>query len=200
MSSFPQVIEIEIIVHLFFLYFDTLKSCVYFTLRAHHSSDEPLFKRWTQIHSGHCIGQRKRFYQSRNFSWTVLLQGVLILQIPPQSLAEHSSNCTGQAILYSYSSTPTLLLILTCPHCSVQSLSRVRFFATPWIAARQAFLSITNSRSSPRLNVHRVSDTIQPSHPLSSPFPPAPNPSQHQGLFQWVNSSHEVAKVLEFQL
>ena len=49
-------------------------------------------------------------------------------------------------------------------------------------------------------NVHRVSDDIQPSQPLSSPSPPAPNPSQHQGLFQWVNSSHEVAKVLEFQL
>ena len=49
-------------------------------------------------------------------------------------------------------------------------------------------------------HVHRVGDTIQPSHPLSSPSPPAPNPSQHQGLFQWVNSSHEVAKVLEFQL
>ena len=39
---------------------------------------------------------------------------------------------------------------------------------------------------------HRVSDAIQPSHPLSSPSPPAPNPSQHQSLFQWVNSSHEV--------
>ena len=48
-------------------------------------------------------------------------------------------------------------------------------------------------------HVHPVGDTIQPSHPLSSPSPPAPNPSQHQGLFQWVNSSHEVAKVLEFQ-
>ena len=44
--------------------------------------------------------------------------------------------------------------------------------------------------------VHQVGDAIQPSHPLSSPSPPAPNPSQHQGLFQWVNSSHEVAKVL----
>ena len=49
-------------------------------------------------------------------------------------------------------------------------------------------------------HVHRVSDAIQPSHPLSSPSPPAPNPSQHQSLFQWVNSSHEVAKGLEFQL
>ena len=49
-------------------------------------------------------------------------------------------------------------------------------------------------------HVHRVGDAIQSSHPLSSPSPPAPNPSQHQSLFQWVNSSHAVAKVLEFQL
>ena len=49
-------------------------------------------------------------------------------------------------------------------------------------------------------HVHRVSDAIQPFHPLSSPSPTAPNPSQHQSLFQWVNSLHEVAKVLEFQL
>ena len=48
-------------------------------------------------------------------------------------------------------------------------------------------------------HVHRVSDAIQPSHPLSSPSTSAPNHSQHQSLFQWVNSSHEVAKVLEFQ-
>ena len=51
-----------------------------------------------------------------------------------------------------------------------------------------------------QIQVHRVSDAIQPSHPLSSPSPPSPNPSQHQSLFQWVNTSHEVAKVLEFQL
>ena len=49
-------------------------------------------------------------------------------------------------------------------------------------------------------HVHRFSDAIQPSHPLSSPSPLSPHPSQHQSLFQWVNSSHEVAKVLEFQL
>ena len=188
---------------------------------------------------------------------------------------------------------------------SVQSLSRVRLFVTPWITAHQASLSITNSRSSLKLmstesvmpsshpilcrgifssvqssrsvmspmnhstsglpvhhllpdftqthvhcvgdgiqpahplqrniqfssvaqlystlcnpmnhstpslpvhhqlpeftqtHVHRVGDGIQPCHALSSPSPPALNLSQHQGLFQWVNSSHEVAKVLEFQL
>ena len=53
---------------------------------------------------------------------------------------------------------------------------------------------------STQTHVHQVGDAIQPSHPLSSPSPPDPNPSQHQSLFQWVNSSHEVAKVLEFQL
>ena len=49
-------------------------------------------------------------------------------------------------------------------------------------------------------HVHWVSDAIQPSHPLLAPSPPARSLSQHQGLFSWVSSSHEVAKVLEFQL
>ena len=53
---------------------------------------------------------------------------------------------------------------------------------------------------STQTHVHQVGDVIQPSHPLSSPSPPTPNPSQHQSIFQRVNSSHEVAKVLEFQL
>ena len=48
-------------------------------------------------------------------------------------------------------------------------------------------------------HVHQIGDAIQPSRPLSSPFPPAFNPSQHQGLFQWVDSSHQVAKVLKLQ-
>ena len=49
-------------------------------------------------------------------------------------------------------------------------------------------------------HVHRVDDVIQPSHPLSSSSPPALNLCQHKGPFQWVSSSHQVAKVLEFQL
>ena len=53
---------------------------------------------------------------------------------------------------------------------------------------------------STQTHVHRVGDAIQPSHPRSSPSPPALNLSQHQGLFQWVSSWHQVAKVLEFQL
>ena len=53
---------------------------------------------------------------------------------------------------------------------------------------------------STQTHVHCVGDAIQPSPPLSSPYPPAFNLSQHQGFFQWVSSSHQVAKILEFQL
>ena len=66
--------------------------------------------------------------------------------------------------------------------------------STPGLPVHHQLLEFTQT------HVHRVSDAIQPSHPLSSPSPPAPNPSQHQSLFQWVNSLNEVAKVLEFQL
>ena len=51
-----------------------------------------------------------------------------------------------------------------------------------------------------QIHAHQVGDAIQSSHPLSSPSPPAFSLSQHQGLFQWVSSSHQVAKVLELQL
>ena len=82
---------------------------------------------------------------------------------------------------------------------SVQWLSRVWLFATPWIAAHQASLSSTTPRVTQN-HVHWVGDAMQPSHPLLSPSPPAFNLSQHQGLFQCVSSSHQVAKDLEFQL
>ena len=71
--------------------------------------------------------------------------------------------------------------------------------ANPWIAARQVSLSIIKSRSLLKL-VHWVGDAIQSSCPLSSPFSAAFNLSQDQGLCKWVISSHQVAKVLEFQL
>ena len=83
---------------------------------------------------------------------------------------------------------------------SVQLLSRVRLFATPWITAHQASPVHHKLPEFTQTHVHPVSDTIQPSHPLSSPSPPVPNPSQHEGLFQWVNSSHEVAKYWSFSI
>ena len=66
--------------------------------------------------------------------------------------------------------------------------------STPGLPVHHQLLEFTQT------HVHQVGDAIQPSHPLLSPSPPAPNPSQHQGLLQGVSCSHQVAKVLEFQL
>ena len=86
--------------------------------------------------------------------------------------------------------------------------------SVPFSSVAQSCLTLCDSMdcSTPGLPVHHqlpeltqthvcwVGDAIQPSHPLSSPFPPAFNLSQHQGLFQWVSSLHQVDKILEFQL
>ena len=82
---------------------------------------------------------------------------------------------------------------------SVQSLSRVRLcdlmgHSTPGLPVHHQLPEFTQT------HVHWVSDAIQPSHPLLSPSPPTFNLCQHQGLFKWVCSSHQVAKILEFQL
>ena len=87
-------------------------------------------------------------------------------------------------------------LVVSIP--SVQLLSHVRLFATPWITACQASLSITNSRSS--LKLMSIESWCHPAIsssvvPVSSCFQSLPASES----FQWVNSSHEVAKVLEFQ-
>ena len=83
---------------------------------------------------------------------------------------------------------------------SIQSLSHVRLCdpmncSMPGFPVHDQLLELAQTH-----HVHRVCDAIQPSHPLSSPSPPAFNLSQHQGLFQWVSSLHQVAKILEFQL
>jgi len=87
-------------------------------------------------------------------------------------------------------------LYITIYFSSVQLLSRVRLFATPWTTARQASLSIINSQS--------LCPLSQSCHPTISssvvPFSSRFQSSQHQGLFKWVSSLHQVAKVLEFQL
>ena len=91
-----------------------------------------------------------------------------------------------------------LIVVFKVQFSSGQSLSRVRLCdpmnrSTPGLPVYHQLLEFTQT------HVHWVGDAIQPSHPLSSPSPPAPNLSQHQGLFKWVSSVHQVAKVLGFQ-
>jgi len=98
-------------------------------------------------------------------------------------------SCLGKWILYHWA---------TCRCCSVTQLSLTLCdpmdCSTPGLPVHHQLLELTQT------HVHWVGDAIQPSHPLSSPSPPAFNLSQHQGLFQWVSSLHQVAKILEFQL
>ena len=83
---------------------------------------------------------------------------------------------------------------------SVQSHSHIRLFVTPMDCSTPGLSVPHQLPEFTQTHIHWVRDAIQPSHPLSSPFCPTFNLSQHQGLFQWVTSSHQVAKVLEFQL
>ena len=97
--------------------------------------------------------------------------------------------------------SPEVLPFLQCgikyeKFSSVQLLSRVQLFATPWTVARQACLSKPTPGTCSN-SAHWVSDAWP--YPLWSPFPPTLNLSQHQGLFQWISSSHQVAKVLELK-
>ena len=106
----------------------------------------------------------------------------------PASLSEPSFSSINEGL------GPGSLLV---QFSSVQSFSCVQLFATPWTAALPVHHQLPESTQT---HVHWVSDAIQPSHPLPSPSPPAFNLSHHQGLFQWGSSSHQTAKVLEFQL
>ena len=86
---------------------------------------------------------------------------------------------------------------------SVQSLSRVRLFVTPWTAARPGLPVHHQLPEFTQTHVCQVGDAIQPSHPLSSPSPPAPNPSQHQSfpmsrLFAWGGQSIGVSALASF--
>ena len=109
-----------------------------------------------------------------------------------------------QATVYRVSKSWTGLSDLTTKRCSTVQFSSVAQLCltlcnpmdciTPGLPVHHQFPEFTQT------HVHWVSDAIQSSHPLSSPSPPAFSHSQHQGLFRWVRSSHQVAKVLVFQL
>ena len=112
------------------------------------------------------------------------------------------TSCTGRQVLYHWATREAQVSIFDYFKISVQfsrsvmsnSLRPHLNRSTPGLPVHLHLPEFTQT------HVHQVSDAIQPSHPPLSPSPPAPNRSQHQSLFQWVNSSHEVAKVLEFQL
>ena len=138
--------------------------------------------------------QRKGFYTKEEDSLTTWIAITLF------RFSEINHICLSDHFYYACTNT-TVPDNLSSP--SVQSSSVTQSCPTlcdpmncsmPGLPVHHQLLEFTQT------HVHWVSDAVQPSHPLLSPSPPIPNSSQHHGLFQWVNSSHEVAKVLEFQL
>ena len=131
-----------------------------------------------------CMGRRKNLGSLKSFLWYApQLSGasVLCFHILTFLRAHRGSGSSLMAPQFS-SVTQSCLTLCDPMDCS-----------TPGLPVHHRLPEFTQT------HVHWVSDAIQPSHPLSSPSPPALNPSQHQGLFQGVSSSHQVAKVLEFQ-
>ena len=141
-------------------------------------------------------GVKKSWIQLSDFTFTFLCPQILTIIIW-QSLSN-----PNQALIPPYVERPALnqspkprksdeirSVAQSCPTlCDPMNCS------TPGLPVQHRLPEFTQT------HIHRVGDAIQPSHPLSSPSPLAPNPSQQQSLFQWVNSSHQVAKLLEFQL
>ena len=101
-------------------------------------------------------------------------------------------NIGGIKFTPRWGSFSSVLFSLVAQLCT--TLCDPRDYSTPGLPVHHQLPELTQT------HVHWVSDAIQPSYPLSSPSPSAFNLSQHQGLFKWVNSSHQVAKVSEFQL
>ena len=126
---------------------------------------------------------------SRKLCWFVSVKGGVQSELLHLVYCLNSAPCSLRERVWVYREVQFSSVAQSCPTlCDPMNRS------TPCLPVHHQLPEFTQTC------IHRVHDAIQPSHPLSSPSSPAPNPSQHQRLFQWVNSSHEVAKVLEFQL
>ena len=153
---------------------------------------------------------------AHTFQWRRKQRGCWSLTETEQSNLGFKKHTSITSLLYQRMEhyTPTVLFLTSNIGKDRLSFPNFLFCSVQFSSVTQSRPTLCDSmnRSTPGLPVHHklpeftqthvhwVADAIQPSHPLSSPSLPAPSPSQHQGLFQWVNSSHEVTKVLEFQL
>ena len=119
------------------------------------------------------------------------------LSFPSRCMGRTRISCVfyiGRRILYHWAPWEAMLFLLSSVAQSCLTLYDPTDCSTPGLPVHHQLLELTQT------HVHRVSDAIQPSHPLSSPSPPAFSLSQHQCLFQRLSSLHQVAKILEFQL
>ena len=161
------------------LWISSLKSTLrgIFKDRKLDQQKEPIFKEYDYFYYYY-------YYKFKEICLFILLIFLLILLLLTIIYTNNNYMANCHVRKSSVSSVTQLCLTL----CNPKDCSK------PGLPVYHQLLEFTQT------HVLWVGDAIQPSHPLSSPSPPAFNLSQHQGLFQWVSSSHQVAKVLEFQL
>ena len=161
------------------LWISSLKSTLrsIFKDRKLDQQKEPIFKEYDYFYYYY-------YYKFKEICLFILLIFLLILLLLTIIYTNNNYMANCHVRKSSVSSVTQLCLTL----CNPKDCSK------PGLPVYHQLLEFTQT------HVLWVGDAIQPSHPLSSPSPPAFNLSQHQGLVQWVSSSHQVAKVLEFQL
>ena len=135
---------------------------------------------------------------SKALMWISKAQNEMLLS--QSSRLTHLFNSWGFWSLERFSDFSEVTRLVCCCYCTVAQSCLI--LCDPTDCSTPGFLVLPCMLCSEfaQTHVHRVNDAIQPSHLLLSPFPPDFNLSQHQGLFQWVGSSHQVAKVLQLQL
>ena len=154
-----------------------------------------------QTYFVHCFGDSKS--KIRVPAWPYSGEDFLPrCRLPTSQVSSHGESCWGSTLYLFYKavisihevppSSPNLVQFSSVTH-SCPTLCHPMDCSTWCLPVHHQLPELTQN------HVHWVSDAIQPSHPLSSLSPPTFNLSQHQGLFKWVSSSHQVAKVLEFQ-
>ena len=160
------------------LFIKTWFPCILITLTSHYI---PYKQNSLEVDNDHCKTVKLE-------SWSLITVSPTIRLIGSSEILQ-SAFCLQFMTSTCFLSKPQFRSVAqSCP-----TLCNPTNCSTPGLPVHHQLLESNQTR------VHQVDDAIQPSHPLSSPSPPALNLSQHQGLFQWVSSSHQVAKVLEFQ-
>ena len=145
-------------------------------------------------------GKGRRTLSWRDLGGIPWRESLVLHWLSPCQERSFSSNCWALLSSQGKKVVSPLYLIHVSVYCccsvaqSCLTLSHFMGYSTPGFPGLHYLLEFAQT------HVHWVGDAIQQSHPLSPTSPPALNLFQHQGLFQWVNSSHQVANVLEFQL
>ena len=170
------------------LYRETWKVSLWIHSLSSHNQPSRCF-----YHQPHFTDEETRVKSFAHSLTARIRQNFIFIFLNSLSMESHWKS-SMEWILRRFYHVPTSAVHFSSVAWSWPTLWDLMDYSTPGLPVHHQFLELTQT------HVHPVGDALQPTHPLSSPSPPALNLSQHEGLFKWVSSLHQVAKVLEFQL